>query len=346
MNIKTFAIDLAKERFQIHGFDEHHQRQLTRRLGRASFIKFFLSRRDRPRLIMEACRGAHHWGRYFSALGYPVELIAPHHTRPFVQGNKTDASDADAIYEAACRPRLQRVPIKSPEQQALQALHRVREGWCRDRTRTINQLRGLLAEFGLEFALGPAALRRALPDVLADGDNGLPHIMRTLAAALAQTWAQIDQALADIGRQIQASCRASSVAGRLCGIDGVGPLTATALVAAVGQANSFNNARQFAASLGVVPREHSSGDRRQLGAITKRGNVYLRTLLVHGGRAVVRASRRRQDPRSQWVNALAGRIGPNKAAVAVANKNARIIWALLRSGQDYRPSTTIAALTH
>lgn len=336
MKVKTFSVDLAKQVFQVHGFGPGGQRVLRRRLKRSEFLRFFVQRAERCVVVMEACRGAHHWARQLRALGYRAELIAPQHVKALVVGCKTDARDADAIFEASCRPTIGRVAIKRVEQQELQALHRVRERLIKERTARANQLRGLLSEVGLVFPARLSALRRALPEVMEDADNGLSPRLRALVGQLWEEWREGDARIARLEGEIRGELRAHEPAQRLEAVPGVGPLTATAMVASVGDAATFPSARAFAAWLGLVPREHSSGERRRLGAITKRGDGYLRRLLIHGARAAVRTAQRKHDRHSRWIQALVARRGHNRAVVAVAHKNARVLWALLRGGQPYR----------
>jgi len=336
MKVKTFAVDLANRVFQVHGFDVGGRRVLKRRLKREEFLGFFEQREERCVVVMEACRGAHHWGRQLRALGYEAELIAPQHVKALVVGSKTDANDADAIYEASLRPRIGRVALKSLEQQEVQALHRVRERLIKERTARVNQIRGLLSEVGLVLPARRTALYRALPEVLEEADNGLSPRLRALVGQLWEELGEGDARIARLECELRRELRANEVAQRLDEVPGVGALTATALVASVGGAGQFSSARQFAAWLGLVPKEHSSGERRRLGGITKRGDVYLRKLLIHGARSAVRAAARKQDRHSRWIQALVARRGHNRAVVAVANKSARVLWALLRSGERYR----------
>jgi len=338
MKVKTFSVDLAKNVFQVHGFDGHGQRVLVRRLKRGQFLRFFELEAEPCTVVMEACRGAHHWARELQARGYQAQLIAPQHVTALVVGDKTDANDADAIYETSLRPKIRRVPVKTVAQQEVQALHRVRERLLKARTGLLNQMRGLLAEVGQVFPLRVASLRRAVPDLLEDGDVALPPGLRRLLAQLWEEGRELDGRLARLEREIKQALAASQSAQRLVAVEGVGALTATATVAAVGDGRQFRSGRQFSAWLGVVPREHSSGERRRLGGITKRGDGYLRKLLIHGARSAVLAARRKDDPRSRWIQALIARRGHNRAVVALANKNARILWALLSKGTEYRPA--------
>ncbi len=287
---------------------------------------------------MEACGSAHHWARRFQAMGHTVELIAAQFVKPFVKSQKNDRADAEAIAEAASRPTMRYVPIKTIEQQDVQTLHRVRSLLMRDRIAQGNQIRGLLAEYGVIVPQGSTQVRKLLPAILEDADNDLTVLTRQMFAELYERLVVLDERIAHYDRQIQQLHRASPQSCRLEQVRGVGPLIATALLASIGDAKAFKNGRQFAAWLGLVPRQHSSGGKPRLLGITKRGNTYLRMILVHGARAVVAQATRRDDSFSQWINALRKRRGMNVTVVAVANKTARVIWAMLAKGEDYRPA--------
>lgn len=287
---------------------------------------------------MEACGSAHHWARRFQAMGHTVELIAAQFVKPFVKSQKNDRADAEAIAEAASRPTMRYVPIKTIEQQDVQTLHRVRSLLMRDRIAQGNQIRGLLAEYGVIVPQGSTQVRKLLPAILEDADNDLTVLTRQMFAELYERLVVLDERIAHYDRQIQQLHRASPQSCRLEQVRGVGPLIATALLASIGDAKAFKNGRQFAAWLGLVPRQHSSGGKPRLLGITKRGNTYLRMILVHGARAVVAQATRRDDPFSRWIDALRKRRGTNVTVVAVANKTARVIWAMLAKGEDYRPA--------
>lgn len=335
MNATTYAVDLASQVFQVHGFDPHGQRVYVRRLKRAAFVRWCDQVPAGTCVRMEATGAAHHWGRVLQARGVRVELLPPQHVKALVIGNKTDANDADAIYEAGLRPRVRAVTVKTVAQQALQACHRLREGRIRDRTRLLNQIRGMLAEFGLVLPRGAARVRRQLPALLEDAENELPDLMRELLAGCLLDLAALNARIARLEHCLDAAAANSPDCQRMLAVEGIGPLTATAALGPVAD-RRITRARAFAASLGLTPREHSSGTQRRLGHITKRGNSYLRKLLIHGARSAVYATRRKHDPRSCWMTALEQRLGTNKAAVAVANKNARILWALVHQHQAYR----------
>jgi transposase len=335
MNITTIGIDLAKNVFQVHGVDERGKPSLRKQLKRAQLMTFFANRP--PCLIgMEACGSAHFWARKLMQQGHTVKLMAPQFVKAYVKTNKNDAADAEAICEAVARPTMRFVPIKNAEQQALLALHRARQGFVHARTAQVNQLRGLLAEFGLVVPQGIHKLEMQLPEILGDAENGLPGISRELFSRLFAHFRELDRHVKEIDTQIHAWHREDASSRRLQGIPGIGPITASALVASVGNASTFKNGRQFAAWLGLVPRQHSSGGKEQLLGISKRGDTYLRTLLIHGARSVLQHLKPRADQADGWLERLAARRNPNIATVALANKNARIVWALLTRGRDYQ----------
>ena len=292
---------------------------------------------------MEACAGAHHWARQLQAKGFTVKLIAPQFVKPYVKSNKNDANDAEAICEAMSRPHMRFVAVKTVEQQDIQAVHRIRSGLLSQRTAKANQIRGLVAEYGLVAPQQLASLRAAIPSWLEDAENGLSARFRRLLNDLWDDLKYLDQRITALDQEITTLAQQDPVAQRLQQLRGVGPLIATALVAAVGNAEQFSNGRQMAASLGLTPGQHSSGGKERLLGITKRGDVYLRTLLIHGARSVIYAARHKDDRLSQWVTGLAKRRHPNVAATALANKTARIAWAMLRRGTDYQPDMMMPA---
>ena len=337
MKITRIGLDLAKSVFQVHGVDRDGRVVLRRRLRRSEVLKFFA--RLEPCLVgMEACGGAHHWGREIQKLGHQVRLISPQFVKPYVKSNKNDQNDAEAICEAISRPGMRFVGLKSPQQQELQGLHRVRSGLVAERTALANRIRGLLTEFGVVLPKQISQLRRGLPQVLEDGSNGLSGSMRSLFEGLRADLVRLDERVAELDRLMVQAVGKDSSSERLCAIEGIGPVTATALVATVGAGAGFANGRGLSASLGLVPRQHGSGGKAGLGGISKRGDPYLRTLLVHGARAVLSHVAGKTDRRSRWLQGLIARRGKNVAAVALANKNARIAWALLAHGQSYRPA--------
>jgi transposase len=334
MKITTVGIDLAKSVFQIHGVDERGKAVLRKQLRRAEVLKFFAN--VPPCLIgMEACGSAHYWARKLIERGHSVKLMAPSFVKPYVKTNKSDRNDAEAICEAVGRPNMRFVPVKTAEQQALLALHRARSGWVKARTAQANQIRGLLSEFGIVLPQGIARLRSQLPDILEDGANGLPGLMRTLLSALLAHLKALDQQILELERQIVAWHRRNKDSRRLERIGGIGPLTASALVASIGDPKNFNNGRQAAAWIGVVPRQDSTGGKTKLLGISKHGDAYLRTLLIHGARSVLRHLEHRPDQTDSWFARLIARRNRNVAAVALANKNVRIAWALLAHQRDF-----------
>ena len=337
MKLKRIGIDLAKQVFQIHGVDSHEQVTCRKQLKRSQMLNFF--RQLEPCLVaMEACGSSHYWARELRALGHEVRLIAPQFVKPYVKSGKNDANDAEAICEAASRPNMRYVEVKSAEQQASQALHRIRSRLIRARTALVNEIRGLLGEFGLvEARCGVAAARRLAQSALEDAENSLPGRMRELLAELQGELGEHDERLSRLDGMIQRQAREDERVERLMQVEGIGPITATAIVSAAGDARQFSSARQFAAWLGLVPRQHSSGGKERLGSISKRGDTYLRTLLVHGARAVLRHCQDKTDRRSEWLQRLLCRRNMNIATVALANKNARIIWAILSRGEVYHP---------
>ena len=284
--IKRIGIDLAKSVFQLHGVDAHGHGVLRRQVKRAQLSAFF-AQCPPCHIGMEACGSAHYWARELGKLGHTVRLIAPQFVSPYRKNDKNDGNDAEAICEALGRPTMRFVPIKDEEQQAVLCVHRARSLLVEERTALVNQLRGLLAEYGLVIPRGVARLRAALPGILEDAENGLPLLAREVFADLYERLRGLDTHIAAYDRRITHLARTMAAAKRLMQVEGVGPLTATAVVASVGDARLFKNGRQFAAWLGLVPRQHSTGGKSRLGRITKRGDVYLRTLLVHGARSVL-----------------------------------------------------------
>jgi len=335
MKITTVGIDLAKNVFQVHGVNEHGKGVLKKQLKRQQVMEFFA---NLPACLigMEACGGAHHWARKLQALGHTVKLMAPQFVKPYVKTNKNDAADAEAICEAVARPNMRFVMIKNAEQQAVLALHRVRQGFVKARTAQSNQIRGLLAEFGLIVPQGIAHVTGRVPELLEDASNDLPGSFRLLVQRLLDQLKEVDRQVSEIEAQVVAWHRGDDLSSKLAKVPGIGPITASALVATVGEAKNFGNGRQLAAWLGLVPKQNSSGGKKVLMGISKRGDTYLRTLLIHGARAVINAAQRRKVPIDGWLGAMVQRRHKNVAAVALANKNARIVWALLRHGREFK----------
>jgi transposase len=329
--------------FQVHGVDRHEKAVWRKRLPRGRWLKTILETiAPGCEIGMESCTGAHHWARQLQAHGVRVKLIAPQFVKPYVKSNKNDANDAEAICEAMSRPSMRFVAVKTIEQQDIQATHRIRAGLITQRTAKANQIRGLVAEYGLVAPRELLALRRAIGCWLEDADNGLSVRFRRLLDGLWGDLRVLDARVAELDAEIAAIARSEPAARRLQHVRGIGPMIATALVAAVGDASQFANGRQLAASLGLTPRQHSSGGKDRLLGISKRGDTYLRTLLVHGARSALRTAPSKQDPLSRWVVRLTERAHPNVAAVALANKTARMAWAMLRHGTHYQPELAAA----
>lgn len=337
MKVKRIGLDLAKNLFEIYGVDGEERVAVRETLKRGKVLEYFAQLP--PCLVgMEACGGAHYWARELAKLGHDARLMAPQFVAPYRKSNKTDRNDAQAICEAVGRPSMRFVPVKDEEQQTVTMLHRMRSLLLSERTALVNQTRGLLGEFGLVVGQGISRLRRRLPEILEDDENTLPSLARELFADLYRRLRELDAKLGEYDQRIAQLARTSAPAQRLMQVEGVGALTATALVAAAGDGRQFANGRQFAAWLGLVPREYSSGGKVRRGRISKRGDVYLRTLLIHGARVVYRYLGERTDRKSLWLRQLAARRGVNKAIVALAAKHARILWALLAKGSAYEPA--------
>ena len=336
MKITTIGIDLAKTVLQVHGVDKHGKAGLKKQLKRKDVLSFFANLE--PCLIgMEACGSAHYWARKLSALGHTVGLMAPQFVKPYVKTNKDDRNDAEAICEAVARPNMRFVAVKTAPMQAVLALHRARQGFVKARTAQGNQIRGLLAEFGIVIAKGIGHIAKRLPEILEDGDNGLPGMMRELLQRLGANLKDMDKQVGELERQIVLWHRENEASRKLEAIAGIGPLTASAMVATLGDAKSFKNARQVPAWLGMVPRHDGTGGKVTLGAISKRGDVYLRTMLIHGARSVVaHIDEHKPDQADEWLKKLLARRNKNVAAVALAAKNARIAWALLAHERSYQ----------
>jgi transposase len=339
MKLSRVGVDLAKNVYQLHGVDRYGKTAWKRRLRRGQWLQVLADNVEPGCEIgMEASTGAHHWARELQSRGYTVRLIAPQFVKPFVKSNKNDANDAEAICEAMSRPHMRFVTVKSVEQQDIQATHRVREGLKAHRKAKANQIRGLVAEYGLVAPQGMLVLRRTIPEWLEDAENGLTDRFRSLLHGLWSDLLMLEDRLKELDKEIEKLARSNEVTRRLQQLRGVGPLVATALVATVGDGKQYSRGRQMASALGLTPRQNSSGDKYRLHGISKRGDVYLRTQMIHGARAVVSQAKHRDDPLSQWVTGIAKRKHTNVAAVALANKTARMAWAMLQNDTDYDPS--------
>ena len=344
MEINTIGIDLAKEVFQVHAVDARGHVVLKKKLKRKEMATFFANLT--PCLIgIEACSSSHYWARKLQSLGHQVKLMAPQFVKPYVKANKNDAADAEAICEAVTRPSMRFVGVKSVEQQTVLATHRVRSLLVAERTAMVNQTRGLLGEFGLIAPKGVHALRSHLPDILEDAENELTPEMRELITIMSDRISSITEKLDELELKIKEGNKRNDLISKLLSIPGIGPLTASAMVATIGDFKEFKNGRELAAFLGVVPRQHSSGGKQNLLGISKRGDGYLRTLLIHGARSVIRYAESKQD-KNPWLVNLIGRRNKNIAAVALANKNIRIIWAMMTKGTDFNPVHISTAPAH
>ena len=335
--VTTLGIDIAKNVFQLHGVNGRGKTVLQKRLSRNKVLAF-IAKLPACLIGMEASGGAHYWAREFTKLGHEVKLMAPQYVKPYVQGNKNDANDAAAICEAVSRPRMRFVPIKSVAQQDMQALHRIRERQIKMRTALVNQIRGLLSEYGIVMPKGVPQVRHKVPFILEDADNGLTWEAREWLQSLQAELRLVDEQIEATAERIKQMFAADEACQRLAQLRGIGPLTATALVAAVGDARGFKNGRQLAAWLGLVPKQHSTGGKPTLLGISKRGNSYLRKLLIHGARAVLRHLEDKTDAWSCWLKGVEERRGKNRACVAHANKVARVAWVLLAREEMYRPA--------
>ncbi len=338
MKIIRVGVDLAKNVFHVHGVDRKEEAVWRRKLSREKWLKVVMEKlQPGAEVGMEACAGSYHWARQLQAGGFRVKLMAPQFVKPYVKSNKNDANDAEAICEAMSRPSMRFVSVKSVEQQDIQAVHRVRSELVSQRRSKVNQIRGLVGEYGLVAPQGIARLRKALPFWLEDAENGLSERFRRLLDGVRGDLVELDTRVGELDDEVAAIAKNDPVAQRLQPLRGVGPITATALVAAVGSAEQFAKGRDMAVSLGLTPKQHSTGGQDRLLGISKRGDPYLRSLLVHGGRSVIRTAKGKDDRLSQWVMNLVARSHPNVAAVAMANKTARIAWAMIRNGTDYQP---------
>lgn len=333
--ITTIGLDLAKNVFHLIGLDVNEREALKKMLKRGQLLTYFANLP--PCLVaMEACAGAHEWARQLKAMGHEVRLISPQYVKAYVRGNKNDYNDARAIAEAARRPGMRFVAVKTVAQQDKQALHRLRAARVAERTALCNQLRGLLAEYGVVAPKGVASLRQRLPELLEDGENGLTGVFRLLLERGYQQLREVDGHIDFYTRLVEQQAREDEVERRLQTIPGFGPVVASVFHATVGDGQAYPCGRGVSAAVGLVPRQHSSGGKEVLLGISKRGDGYLRSLLVHGARAVVRQAPNKQDRLSRWVNRLVAERGVHKATVALANKMARIGWAVVRHQTVYQ----------
>ncbi|AOY01367.1 IS110 family transposase [Jeongeupia sp. USM3] len=334
-SVALLGIDIGKHTFYLHGQDQHGHQVLRKKYSRRQLIDV-LANTPVCTVVMESCAGAHWLARKLAESGHQVKLIAPQYVKPFLKGNKNDYNDAEAICEAAARPSMRFVAVKTPEQQTLSALHRLRESLIAHRTAAINQVHGFLLEFGVSLPIGMASIQR-LPALLDDPVHALPprlvQVLLRLHARIKGLSAEIKDIEAELARQLQDD----DAGRRLLSIPGIGPISASALAAEAGDASQFKCGRDFAASLGLVPRQYSTGGKQTLLGISKRGDKHLRRLLVQGARAVMQRADRRDDALGTWLRGLLGRRHSNVVACALANKLARIVWAVLAKGGQYQP---------
>jgi transposase len=341
MQVTTIGLDIAKNVFQVHGVDADGQPEVRRQLRRSQVLKFFAALE--PCLVgLEACATSHYWARELAALGHEVRLVPPSYVKGFVKRGKNDAVDAEAICVAVAQPSMRFVPVKRPTQQALMVSHRLHDMLMRQRTMLINLLRSQMAEFGLiapKGRQGVATLVAILDDA---AETRVPAPARAMLKELVATLDGLGPHIRSTEKAIVAAARKDPVARRLMTIPGVGPITASAVAAMVGDARHFRNGRHFAAWLGLVPRQHGTGGKMRLGRISKMGDRYLRKLLVLGATSGLGRARRARDPLAQWTRTLTERRPARLVSVALANKTARIIWAVMASGEDYRPELAAA----
>jgi transposase len=336
--ITTIGVDLAKNSFSVYGVNAKGRCVLQQTLTRSGVIRFFA---NLPECLvgMEACASSEYWARMIESLGHTVRRIHPRYVKAFLLGAKNDTNDAAAICEAVQRPNMRFVPHKSPEQVDIQCVHRIRQGYIRSRTALINQVRGLLGEYGIVMRQGAAQVRKHLPAIMHDEDNALSTLMRQNLASLYDSLCFFDQQIAGQEKILKTLAKENEACKRLMHIPGIGFITATVLLSVAGVASNFKNGREFAAFLGLVPRQNSTGGKTKLLGISKRGDKYIRTLLVHGARAVLRSALIKQAPEGKqrkWLLDLAVRRGVKRACVGLANKTARIAWSLLAHGTAYK----------
>jgi transposase len=331
--ISVMGIDLGKRYFHVHGVDARGAVQIQRQFTRQGLIRWMA--RCEPCVVgMETCSGANYWARLFRSYGHDARLMSPQFVKAYVKSNKNDTRDAEAICEAVSRPTMRFVAVKTPQQQELQMMHRVRSRLVGRRTALVNQVRGFLLEQGIAIGQGIHVIRRRLPEVLEEAQNALTDSMRELLAELREELVELDARIDVLNERLEARCQSEAACRLLRSIPGIGPLSATALVGAV-RASDFRNGRDLAAWAGLVPRQHSTGGQPRLLGISKRGDRYLRMLLIHGARSALQAAHKRDDRLSRWAVELERRRGRNIATVALANKNARIAWAVMAHEQSF-----------
>jgi len=333
--VVRIGIDTSKEHFQIHGVNSKEQVVIKKSVTRDKFVEF-IAQLPACEIGIEACGASHHWGRTFEKMGHRVKLIPAKAVKGYLHKNKNDANDAAAICEAISRPNIKFVPVKTVHQQDIQAMHRLREDIVKSRTALANQVRGLLAEYGIVIRRGIENIRGRMIEIISDGENSLTVHFRETLDSLYESFRGMDERLKVIEKRIAQSSKEDKMPNLLMGIPGIGPIGSSAIVASVGDGRQFETARDMAAWAGLVPSQHSTGGKNKLGKITKNGNRYLRKTVVAGARSVVKYCKNKNDRTSLWIQALVERVGFNKAVIAVANKNMRIAWAILKTGIPYK----------
>jgi len=342
--ISRVGVDLAKNVFQLHGADRKGKTVWKRKLSRDKWLTvLFATVKPGAVIGMEACAGSHHWSRILISKGYEVKIIPPQFVKPFVKSNKNDANDAQATCEAMVRPDMHPVKVKTIEQQDIQAIHRIRNEIKSHRIAKGNQIRGLVAEYGLVAPKELSSLSRAIPEWLEDASNDLTMFFRQLLQSLYEDLCSMDKRMTELDKQIAVIAQQNPIAKRLQQLPGVGPLIATALVATMGDGKQYRKGRDMAAAIGLTPRQHSSGGKDRLLGISKRGDAYLRCLLVHGARSAMRTAKDKDDRLSRWITSLQDRRHANVAACAMANKMVRMAWAMMTRGVDYDPNFNVVS---
>ena len=338
MKDKTIGVDLAKNVFEIGISDRPGHVEETLRLSRTKFLKFFVDQVP-SRVVMEACGSSHYWGREITKLGHEVKLISPQYVKPYVQRNKTDRTDVKGLLEADRNSDIHSVPVKTVAQQQLTALHRIRSRWMATRIGRINTLRGLLREFGFTIPVGARHVIPGAMGLIEDAEVDMPPVLREVFHEMCAEIRELEVRLQSVEKRLEALAAQTPAVARLRSIPGIGLLTATAIVGSVGDVERFRSSRHFASYLGLTPREHSSGNVRRLGRISKRGDVYLRTMLIHGARSLLWSAHRKSitpSPLQRWGLRIHEQRGYNKATVALANKLARRVWAVWKRDSDYQ----------
>lgn len=334
MDINLLGIDIAKNVFQLHGVDQMGKAVLKKRLSRDQ-LSAYIGNLPKCKIFIESCGGSNYWARVFQRSGHTVKLISPQFVKPFVKTNKNDANDAQAIVEAGSRPSMNFVPVKQVEQQDIQSVHRIRSRLVKNRTALINEIRGLNLEYGITIPAGALKVKKALLSIIDNHHNELTMSSRELMRELYDELLDIEIRLKTFEQKIKLICKQNNACQRILKIPGIGELTATAIIAAVPNPSEFKNGRHMSAWLGLVPRQASSGNKQVLLGISKRGDRYIRTLLIHGARAALSFCKNLDNEHGRWLVDKKSKMQFNKAAVALANKNARIVWSLLKTGDEF-----------